>query len=547
VLAAFVACALYVPFLHNPPIFDDLLFFSGYRFSDYASAPLGAGLRFPAYFSLAFVQTVWGGIEAHRIVGLALHLGCGGMLYLFLRELRLAALPALACAALFLLHPAAVYAAGYLMQRTIVMATFFALASVLLYLRGLREQRTWLAVAAACCYSLAVLSKEHAIALPAVALAGSALAGAPRRFVLRYGALYAALCVPAAVLVVLFARSILGTPYEQQFAAVTAEVAAQQGAAQVEMPWIGSAVAQCALFFRYLAAWLFPQLSRMAIDIKVDFAQLWSPLIAAPALAAFAACALAAAWLLWRGRGAAAVAGFGLAWLVILYVPEFAVIRYQEPFVLYRSYLWAPGCAVLAAVALAQLPQRLLPALAVAAALFLGLQARDRLETFSSGLALWEDAAAKLPGDTVPGGWRTLYMLGREYLYAESPQRAAAVVEACIARYPESAECRLGRAGIYMSAEQFEPAMPHLRRAVELAPRAGAVRHHLGWALEKLGCTVQAREQYVISMKLGYAGAQHRLAHLDDPGSGLLPKDKSGAKPRPVCPAELRDARFPPP
>lgn len=536
-LAGLLACALYVPYLSNPRVFDDLVFYSGLRFSEYALSPFGAGVRFPAYFTLAWVETVFGRMEAHRIFGLALHLACGGVLYLLLRELRLSRLVAAGCAAAFLAHPAAVYAAGYLMQRTIVMATLFSLASIVLFIRGLREGRLAVAVPAAIAYALAVLSKEHALLVPALALAAIPLVAPARTFALRYAGLYAALCLPAAIAVVLFARALIGAPYEGQFQAVTAEVGASQGTAGVEQPWIGSAVAQAALFFRYAAAWLLPMTSRMAIDIKVDFAALWAPWVAGPALAGFVLWGAAAAWLLLR-RPALAAAGFGLAWAWLLFLAEFAVMRYQEPFVLYRSYLWAPGFLVPAAVALDRLPRRLLPALVVAAVLFLAMQARERLETFSSTLALWEDAAAKLPGRAIPGAWRTYYMLGREYLYAERPQRAVQVVERCMALYPESADCRFARAAIHMQAEEHEAAVPHLMRAIALAPKSGAARHHLGWALESLGCIEEAKLQYRVSSKLGFVGGAYRLMRLEKPGSGLLPPPKAGAKPD--CPPAIR-------
>jgi len=542
-LAAALCAALYVPFLSNPRVFDDFVFYSGQRFSEYAMSPFGAGVRFPAYFTLAWVETVFGRMEAHRIVGLLLHLSCGAVLYLLLRELRISRLVSVGGAAAFLVHPVAVYGAAYLMQRTIVMATLFAVISVVLFLRGLRERRLAVAVPAAMAYAMAVLSKEHALLLPAVAFAALPLIGAPRAFTLRYAGLYAALCAPAAVAVVLFAKSLIGTPYEWQFQSVTAEVAASRGTPGVELPWIGSAVAQAVLFFRYAAAWLFPITSHMAIDIKIDFAALWQPWVAGPALAAYAAWGALAAWLLLR-RPALAVAGFGLAWVWLLFAAEFAVMRYQEPFVLYRSYLWAPGFLVPAAAMLERVPRRALAALLVSVALFLALQARDRLETFSSSLALWEDAAAKLPQHAIPGGWRTYYMLGREYLYAERPQRAVQVVERCMALYPESSDCRFARAAIHMQAEQYEAALPHLARAIELSPKSGAVRHHLGWALENLGCIEEAKAQYRVSSKLGYVGGRYRLMRLDKPGSGLLPPRRDGA-PR-ECSEAIRSAVLPP-
>ena len=131
---AVLAAALYAPFLDNPRVFDDVFFFSGRKFAYYATHPLGLELRVPAYFTLAVTEVLWSGVmEAQRIVGLILHICAALALYRLLLELQRATLPAALGAdaslrsaigaAAFALHPVAVYGAGYLVQRTIVMAT----------------------------------------------------------------------------------------------------------------------------------------------------------------------------------------------------------------------------------------------------------------------------------------------------------------------------------------------------------------------------------------------------------------------------------------
>ena len=128
-----LASALYLPFLANPPVFDDLFFFSGRSFSYYATHPFDLALRVPPYFSLAIVQVIWGTMEAHRILGLALHAACALALYKLIFDLQQYAArraaappgagleahaPAFIAAAVFAIHPVAVYGAGYLIQRS---------------------------------------------------------------------------------------------------------------------------------------------------------------------------------------------------------------------------------------------------------------------------------------------------------------------------------------------------------------------------------------------------------------------------------------------
>jgi len=553
-LLAALSCALYLPFLANPPFFDDRYLFSGHSFAEHALSPLGLGLRHPAYFSLALVQVFWGSTEAHRVFALAFHVAAVWALYALIRELQRFIAPdgaaagreralAAGAAALFALHPVAAYAAGYLVQRSIVLATLFGLLSLTLYVRGLRTGRYRNAIGAGALFSLAVLCKEHAILLPAAAAAAAFLRPAQARLALRHTATYLAVCTPAAVLVVLMAKGIVGERYEPHFGAVAAQLTQAQWAEVAQQPWIGSALAQVSLFFRYVWLWLWPRTGAMALDVRIDFAQTWAPAVAVPAVIGFLGFAALGGYLLRRG-GRAGMAGFGLLYFWILYLLEFSVVRFQEPFVLYRSYLWAPGLAIVLAAALGRLPLRASAAAFAVAALLLSVQSWDRLRSMSSGLALWEDAASKLPAEPIPGGWRTLYGLGREYLNADQPDKAIAVAERCLAQYPGVQQCFFARAAIHLRLEQHEAAIPYLLQAIAIAPDEGVLRHHLGLALEELGCRQQARALYELSFKLGFTGAKYRVERMDSPGGGLLPPPVAARRARPCSAPPIPPSAF---
>jgi tetratricopeptide (TPR) repeat protein len=152
----------------------------------------------------------------------------------------------------------------------------------------------------------------------------------------------------------------------------------------------------------------------------------------------------------------------------------------------------------------------------------LSWQAHDRLRTFSSGLAIWEDAVAKLPPEAVPGGYRPLYELGREYLYAGRPADAVDVTERCIRMYPHLFDCAFARAAIQIEMKQYDKALPSIISAIALRPRDGASRHHLGLVLENLGCWQEAKSQYRIAIRLHFRGAEYRLQRAENPGKGLL-------------------------
>ena len=531
-LAVLVA-ALYSPYLGNPPVFDDRYLFSGQHFAEYASFPLGHGLRFPSYFTVAIVQTLFGQIEVHRIVSLLLHAGCAWALYGLMRALAIGRLAAFAGAALFALHPVAVYGAGYLVQRTIVVATLFALLALIFFQRGLRTGRISDAIPAAVLYSLAVLSKEHAILLPAAAVALVPLATTDRRFAIRYSTLFLALCVPAAIAVTLWAREVVGRMYEGNLESIVTQIANAPGIDAVTSPWLASVLVQVVLFFRYLRVWLLPSTADMALDLRVDLAHYWAPTVALPALLAFVVLPAVAAFLILR-RSRAALAAWGFLYFWILFGTEFATVRFAEPFVLYRSYLWAPGLVVAVAAGFDRLPRGWLVAALIPALALLSWQTNDRLHSFSSGLAAWEDAAAKLPEGPVPGGYRPLYELGREYLYAGRANDAIDVIERCIRLYPRLFECAFARAAIQMEMKEYEKALPSVIYALGLRPRDAVTRHHLGFVLENLGCRKEALPQYRLAVELGFGGAEYRLQAAETPGKGLL---------TPVRPTRQADCR----
>jgi len=505
------------------------------------------------------VQVIWGSMEAHRIVSLALHISCALALYKLIFDLqRYAAqgaaaplatgldahVPAFLAATVFAIHPVAVYGAGYLIQRMTVLAALFSLLSVILYMRGLARRSHTDAISAALFYSIAVLSRETAVLLPAAAVAAGLVVAADRRYWVRHAGLYLACCAPAAALVAVLVKGKIGTAYEPDFEVVSAQIAgagAVPGSNSVfGSPWLESAVTQAGLFFRYLASWIWPVTSTMAIDVRVAFAGSWPPLLAVLAVVAFLGFGLLGLSLLRRG-GLARVAGFGLLFPWILFLVEFTTIRYQEPFVLYRSYLWAPGLMVLLAMALRRLNRRATVVFCLLALPLLFLPARDRLQTFSSGFALWEDAVGKLPQRAVPGGSRTLYNLGREYLYREQVGQAIAVTERCIADYPATFDCYHGRAAIHLHQEHYREALPYLAHAIELRPDSGAARHHLGIALENLGCIEEAKQQYRLASARRFPGAIYNLERLEKPGTGLLPPVRTKA-PTEACGRTQPDA-----
>ncbi|MBI4204999.1 MAG: tetratricopeptide repeat protein [Betaproteobacteria bacterium] len=536
-----LACALYVPFLGNPMVFDDRSLFSGARFAYYATTPFGLDLRLLPYFTLAFPQVMWGHFppwahaEIHRILSLVFHIATALALYKLVHDLLLGAarpdakspeaarVNAIALAffgaAVFAIHPVAVYGAGYLVQRTTILATLFSLLSIIYFVRGLGRARHVDALAAAFFYTLAVFSKEHSVLLPAAAVMVTPLLTQDRHFAIRYAGIYLLACLPAAITVVTLIRWVIGQAYEPGVDLLLAQIEGIPALDTTGGPWLVSAVTQAGLFFKYLAFWLAPDTGTMSVDIRIDFAQTWSPGWIVLKVAAFLAVGLSALVLLRRG-GRAGLVGFGLLYTWILFAVELSSVRFQEPFVLYRSYLWAPGILMAVVAVLSGLSRRAALALFAAVSPLLLYQAHDRLQSFSSNLALWEDAAAKLPSTPVPWGSRTLFNLGRAQVYANQADQAIDSANRCMTLYPRTFYCYFARGAVHIQIGEYEQALPYLERALTIYPDSGIAYHHRGLALEKLGRLDEARQAYRKASRLRFAGAHYRLDLLESTGGG---------------------------
>ena len=523
-----LAGALYWPFLANPWVFDDLNIYY-WPLSHYATTPLGWGLRLPAYFSVAFVQTIWGHTEVHRVISLVLHAGTGLLLYAVLLRLMPASagagasagdadrrrhLTAAGVSGLFIVHPAAVYGSAYLIQRSIVLATFFSLLALLLFLRGASERRYSDAVSAAVISSLAILSKEHAVLFPAVALLSLLVTQNQWRFSLRYGTLYALLCLPAALMVVILSKQHILTPYELQFDTFVRQSVAVSAPTH---PWLDSVATQTGLFLRYLATWFWPRVGALSVDARVDLLTGQPNVFGALLAGLFIAVGIVAGLLL-RMRGPLRLAGFGLLYVWVQFFVDMSTVRLQEPFVIYRSYLWAPGIAIFVAAVLRRAPERLQAAAFVAVGALLFVQAHDRLTTFSDPLLLWEDAAAKLPPRPILGDVRVYSNLAREYALAGRADDAVATISRCTNHYPDDYKCAFARGAIHLfreDREEYELAREWLTRAIGIRPRSALAHHHLGLAYEKLEQKEAAEAHYAQAASLGFIGGDYRLELME--------------------------------
>ncbi|RMD68396.1 MAG: phospholipid carrier-dependent glycosyltransferase [Gammaproteobacteria bacterium] len=102
-----------------------------------------------------------------KLTNLALHLGCCLMIFYLLKRLGSKYLPALLATALFALHPIHITSIHFVLGRTDLMAAFFYLTTLVLVVNWPERPRLHHHLITLFAFSLALLSKELAVTLPA--------------------------------------------------------------------------------------------------------------------------------------------------------------------------------------------------------------------------------------------------------------------------------------------------------------------------------------------------------------------------------------------
>ena len=427
VLAALLA--IYLPGLFNQPVFDDAYLVDGRLLADYAT-PFEMHARWLSYGSFVWLQSLLGdGWIGQRAFNLLVHVGVVLSLWALYRELlrsirlddadaeRWSGPAIVVAVGFFALNPVAVYAVAYLIQRSILMATLFVVLGLWSLARALRTHRPWLYVAALACYVLAVASKEHAVLAPIAAVPVYVLVARPggRKLVIRMAAGAVLVGIAGALLWQRFGN-IIGAPFDE-FSRV---YLAQLGKLDPDAPRRAfplSIVNQAYLFFEYGLRWALPASGWMSINLRPPFPVNFASFPQVLGAIAYPLVVVGSATLLWRYRDWRALAGVAILIPALLFATEFLTVWVQDPFVLYRSYLWAIGVpGVLLCVLLGSGP-RTLAAVGIAAAVVLGWQALDRVLSISSPEAAWTDAIAKLSNDPrAVGRWFPYLNRGAEYM-----------------------------------------------------------------------------------------------------------------------------------
>lgn len=427
---------IYLPGLGNPLVFDDQRFLDGSLFGPYG------GLSEFRQRMLSYGTFVWvdalapGAWWLQRLINLILHTGVAGALYAFYRALTeqvgsadgtaASATPAKAHDTalklgilVFALNPVAVYAVTYLIQRSILLATLFSVLSAYALIRGFRSASYGWFGLSALLYVLAVLSKEQAIMVAGLALPLYV-------FVCRPG-LRRVVSVGAASLIVLLLVTWMFSSIYSGVLGKVFDPISRMHLAQLERlePGIGerifplSILNQMSLFWAYAVRWILPLPGWLSVDLRPVFPLTpgaWPHLLGA---VAFVGVFVVSAGLVLRRSNVLGMAALCVLMAQLLFMTEFATVWLQDPFVLYRSYLWALALPGLVWVGARRVPQPILRVLLVTTSGLFTFLAHERQQTFQSGLHLWDDAVAKVrveDPDPAVGRWRPFLNRAVEHL-----------------------------------------------------------------------------------------------------------------------------------
>ena len=176
-----VLLVLYSPVAHFGFVnFDDDIYVTANR--TVQRGVTREGLRWAAGATLGFWQPiVWlshmvdctlFGMNAggHHLVNLVLHAANVILLFILLRTLTSSPWASVLVASMFALHPLNVESVAWISERKGLLAGFFLLLTLLLYVLHLRTGRKWVSILSVTCFMLGLMSKPVLVVLPALLL-----------------------------------------------------------------------------------------------------------------------------------------------------------------------------------------------------------------------------------------------------------------------------------------------------------------------------------------------------------------------------------------
>ncbi|MBF0104323.1 MAG: tetratricopeptide repeat protein [Deltaproteobacteria bacterium] len=428
-------------------------------------------------------------------------------------------------ALLFALNPMAIYATAYVIQRFVVVATFFSILAAVAWIKGLQHKGAkegaarWTArffsggalwyYTAAFFYFCAVHSKEHAVMLPLVFAALTVLFKKTDKTSLIPMILPCVLLLITAMHIIWLQKWVIAFAYEPHAETALANLATQ--VASVErgfdidhsLMYPLSVLNQLWLYFRYLYLWICLDVTKMAIHTPMPFATDFFSFPESLGVILFICYLVFALLSLFAGHTRRRLLGLGLIFPVVLFVTELSTVRFHENFTLYRSYLWMWGFFSVLPFFAGLVSRRLFYGGIFVYCLVMLIAMQHRLRPFSDHISRWEDAGKVMDKDyyTIPALYISWGNLGSAYGNAGRVEDAIKSYKRSLEHFPAYQKGWYGLGVVYYNAQKYKEAIPYFLKGVEDTPPYTASSYRLGMIYYLLDDYKQAEKYLRISLK----------------------------------------------
>lgn len=424
----------------------------------------------------------------YHLDNILLHILAASLVWALLRRLAANRQLAFFLTLIFLVHPVLTQAVAWLPGRNDSLVAIFVLAAMLSLRRFTDNWRIGWALAYAFFYFLAILTKETAVFLPLLALVHFWTNLEGRR---RYWA-------EQGIILALSAAAAFSWFLMRNFAFGSERVRAGAALAGILENWRDALI---------MAAKMILPANLSVLPVSAD-STLWYAVVALPLFAA-------AIWFSRRRRRARL--WFGLAWLLIFFLPPFAIVHGAPFFLEHRLYLPLIGLLVVAGeidwLKKLDWSQRRVQ---VAAAIFLVLLASITLgqsRYFKDEHVFWRAAVAQSPHSPLAQKNRgaMLYLSGQ-------PDQALVHYELALANNPEEIMVNNNIGLIYLEQGQYERAEQYLKRELEINPNYDKALFNLGELYSRQGDQLAAAFWWrrALAANPYHQSARERLLNLEN-------------------------------